>query len=144
MKLLLIDDQHSAFVTLKKLLDGKFDLGFEYEWAETFELGEQAVELWKPDIALVDLNLGAFCLADKTISLLPRISNKCAVVGITGEEDQGNFLWARCLEAGAMNFLQKEHYFDPDPLTRKSLMHAIFNSAKVWKEFKRHESQKNP
>ena len=144
MKLLLIDDQQSAFTTLKKLLAGNDDLGFEFEWAADFETGLQIIDLWKPDTTLLDLNLGPNFLADKTISSIPLIADKTCVIAITALEDKRRLMWAQCLEAGAANFLQKEHYFNADVMTRKSLIHAIFNSAKYWKENqKRHESKKD-
>lgn len=137
MKILLIDDQESEFITLKMLLSGNDDLDLRFEWASNFNAGVQIIDLWTPDATLLDLNLGSDFLADRTIPEIPTIRHRTAVLGLTGIEDTGNGLWARCIEAGAMNFLQKSHYFNPDKLTRKSLMHAIFNSAKLWKEMNR-------
>lgn len=137
MKILIIDDEQSAFETLKLLLAGNPDLEFEYRWAERFDSGIEIIDEWSPDVCLLDLNLGVESLADRTMARIPSIARKTAVIAITALEDRGNFLWAKCIENGAVNFLQKSHYFNPDPLTRKSLMHAIFNSAKVWKEYER-------
>ena len=132
IKILLIDDAKADHIVVCKILAPMLDNGIgQLQCVLTLAEGLRTITEWQPDITLLDLTFPKTdtdpgSTAEQTIeSILPRMAPLTCTVILTGHEQETG-IWSRCIQAGAMNFLQKQYYFDVE--RKKAFWHAMITS----------------
>ena len=105
LKILLIDDDETAFILIRRLLQKVSDKKFNVEWAQSFEAGLTAIANRRHDLYLLDYYLGfenGLDLLRKAISL----KTPAPIIVLTGIDDPK--IDRAAAEIGAADFLLKD------------------------------------
>jgi PAS domain S-box-containing protein len=120
IRILLIDDEESAFVMTRALLDQIPDPRMELDWASSFQDGLERVGEERHDVCLLDYFLGS----ETGLDLLRAARSqgvRTPIILLTGKGSREVDLEA--MRAGAVDYLQKG-MTDPEPMER-ALRYAV-------------------
>jgi PAS domain S-box-containing protein len=120
IRILLIDDEESAFLMTRALLDQIPDTRMELEWAPSFQEGLDRVSEERHDVCLLDYFLGE----QTGIELLRAARSRgvrTPIILLTGKGSREVDLEA--MREGAVDYLQKG-ITDPEPMER-ALRYAV-------------------
>ena len=105
ISLLIVDDHPVVRAGLRALLDGQDDLDVVGE-ASDLSSAERAVTLDRPDVVLMDLNLGAGAGGAEVTARLRALPEPPEVLVLTTYDTEADVL--RALDAGATGYLLKD------------------------------------
>lgn len=100
-KILLVDDDSDNLKIVRRLLEKE---GYSVEAAQSGEAGLQALDSYRPDLVLLDVNMPGMDGLE-TIQLLKRKENTAAVVFVTANTNTSDII--RGLDAGALDYISK-------------------------------------
>ncbi len=100
-KVLLVDDDTDNLKIVKKLLEKE---GYTVEAVDSGAKGLQAIDAFRPDLILLDVNMPGMDGLE-TIQLLKRKQNTVAVVFVTANTTTDDVI--RGLDAGALDYIAK-------------------------------------
>lgn len=100
-KILLVDDDSDNLKIVRRLLEKE---GYSVEAAQSGEAGLQALDSYRPDLVLLDVNMPGMDGLE-TIQLLKRKENTAAVVFVTANSNTSDII--RGLDAGALDYISK-------------------------------------
>ena len=105
VRVLLIEDQESDYLLVRRILDSIEPRRFELEWVRNAEAGQRGILRGEHDVCLLDYNLGI----DDGITMLRECRGRVIgmpVILLTGCGDYGTDMAA--MRAGAADFLVKD------------------------------------
>ncbi|MEM7646582.1 MAG: diguanylate cyclase [Pseudomonadota bacterium] len=100
-KILLVDDDHDNLKIVQRLMEKE---GYEVKTVDSGEEGLRAIENYRPDLVLLDVNMPGMDGLE-TIELLRRRENTAAVVFVTANTNTEDVI--RGLDAGALDYISK-------------------------------------
>jgi signal transduction histidine kinase len=127
-RVLLVDDEPDEFILCRDLLLRAGDPGFSLQWAKTFEAGLEMLRHDRPNVCLVDYQLGIRSGLDfvREARVMPSASDIPLII-MTGRGDRT--VDTDAVEAGAADYLDK---LDLTPvMLERSIRHAIERAASI-------------
>ncbi len=106
VRVLLVDDDESAFLLLRRLLSKISRKHFDVEWASSYNAGLRAIRRQQHDVYLVDYRLGAESGLDLLRNAIS-FQASAPIIILTGADDPKVDLEA--MRMGAADFLVKDH-----------------------------------
>lgn len=142
LRVLLIDDEKDIFECLKSVVTKIPPLPVDLIYSSALDAGMELALETRPDVVLLDLHFtddvtqreADYDRTAKAISMIWAFSQISAVVIFSGVGTAG--LWSQCACQGALDFLPKSVFIDPDDARRAELMRCMWNAINVRKALK--------
>lgn len=135
LKILLIDDEPSAFEGLDWIFGMAPAFPATLTWEKTLAAGIARAENDRPDVVLLDLKIPRESPdGEASIYAIKSIAHLSAIIVMTGHGALS--FHYRAIDNGAMDLLDKS--FALDPRERKCLWHSLFNSTLIHQKIHPH------
>jgi len=122
VKVLLIEDDDDDYCIVKNTLAEIHSIGYQLEWANTYEIGVASMSQQQHDVYLVDYNLGEHNGLEFLREAV-RLDCKAPVIVMTGQG--GHAMDVAAIESGAADYVPKGQI--TASLLERSIRHSIRN-----------------